>query len=109
MIASQLSGISPSRRGIMASPESLTGAILPRIDSIRSEILRLIHAVPFRRFALSMENGERALIEHPENIAFDPNTGGSDEFYVISGKLRLFSTFGAVSGVILGDRDGAAA
>jgi hypothetical protein len=82
---------------------------LPRVDSIRSEVQRLIRAVPFRRFTLSLENGEEALIEHPENIAFDPETGGSEDFYVISGRLRLFSTFGAVSGIMLTDRDGAAA
>jgi hypothetical protein len=82
---------------------------VPRTDSIRSEIQRLIRSVPFHRFALSLENGDRALIEHPENIAFDPEPGGSEDFYVISGKLRLFSTFSAVSSVALADRDGAAA
>ncbi len=82
---------------------------MPRIDSIRSEVQRLIRAIPFRRFTLSLENGEVALIEHPENIAFDPEPGGSEDFYVISGRLRLFSTFSAVSGVMLTDRDGAAA
>ena len=82
---------------------------MPRVDSIRSEIQRLIRSVPFRRFVLSLENGDRALIEHPENIAFDPEPNGSDEFYVISGRLRLFSTFGAVSGIALADRDGAVA
>ena len=49
------------------------------------------------------------LIEHPENIAFDPGTdgeGGSVDFYVISGALRLFSTFEAVSSVALLDRGG---
>jgi hypothetical protein len=49
------------------------------------------------------------LIEHPENIAFDPTPGGSDDFYVISGQLRLFSTFGSVSAIALADREGAAA
>jgi len=82
---------------------------LPRVDSIRSEVQRLIRAVPFRRFILSLENGEEAIIEHPENIAFDPEPGGSEDFYVISGRLRLFSTIGAVSGIKLTDRDGAAA
>jgi hypothetical protein len=82
---------------------------MPRTDSIRSEIQRLIRSVPFRRFALSLENGDRALIEHPENIAFDPEPGGSEDFYVIAGKLRLFSTFSAVSSIALADRDGAAA
>lgn len=47
------------------------------------------------------------VIDHPENIAFDPSSetgqGGSEEFYVISNKLRLFSTFGAVTSVGLVD------
>jgi hypothetical protein len=82
---------------------------MPRIESIRSEIQRLIRVVPFRKFVLSMENGERAVIEHPENIAFDPAPNGPDDFYVVTGKLRLVSTFGAVSGIIFADRDDVAA
>jgi hypothetical protein len=45
---------------------------MPRTEVIRSEVQRLIRAVPFRPFALNLENGDRALITHPENIAFDP-------------------------------------
>lgn len=82
---------------------------MPRIDSIRSEIQRLIRSAPFRKFVLNLENGDRVLIEHPENVAFDPEPGGSEDFYVIAGNLRLFSTFSAVSSVALADRDGAAA
>lgn len=82
---------------------------MPRSDSTRAELQRLIRAVPFRKFLLSLESGERALIEHPENIAFDPEPDGSEDFYVISGKLRLFSMFNAVSAIVLADRDGAAA
>ena len=33
----------------------------------------------------------------------------ADEFYVITGRLRLFSTFGAVSSIALADQEGAAA
>ncbi len=84
---------------------------MPRIEAIRTKIHRLMRAVPFRRFVLSLESGDRVLIEHPENIAFDPEPKGadSDEFYVITGRLRLFSTFGAVSSIALADQDGAAA
>jgi hypothetical protein len=83
---------------------------VPRVEAIRAEIQRLIRAVPFRRFVVNLENGDRVLIEHPENIAFDPDakTNGS-EFYVISGELRLFNTFAAVSSVALADVGGAAA
>ena len=43
-----------------------------RADAIRAEVIRMIHQAPFRRFVLSMENGDRVTIGHPENIAFDP-------------------------------------
>lgn len=57
-----------------------------------------------------LESGDRVVIEHPENIAFDPDPRGSgDEFYVITGRVRLFSTFGAVASIALADREGAAA
>ena len=84
---------------------------MPRVEAIRAEIHRLIRAVPFRKFLLILESGDRVLIEHPEGIAFDPEgkEPGSDEFYVITGRLRLFGAFGAVSSVALADRDGAAA
>jgi hypothetical protein len=80
---------------------------MPRVEAIRSEVQRLLRAVPFRPFALILENGERIIIGHPENIAFDPGEGegmGSEEFYVIANRLRLFSTFGAVTSVALVDR-----
>ncbi len=83
---------------------------MSRGDTIRAEIHRLMRAVPFRKFVVSLESGDRVLIDHPENVAFDPEAkDGSDEFYVITGRLRLFSTFGAVSSIALADREGAAA
>jgi hypothetical protein len=78
---------------------------MPQVDVIRSEIQRLLRAVPFHPFALSLEDGTRVLIEHPENIAFSPASeegkGGSEDFYVLSNQLRLYSTFGAVTSVAL--------
>jgi len=59
---------------------------------------------------LNLENGDRLTIEHPENIAFDPSSdngqGGSTDFYVISGRLRVFSTFESVTHVALADTEG---
>jgi hypothetical protein len=81
---------------------------MQRVDSIRSEVLKLMRSKPFRPFALLMENGERIMIGHPENIAFEPGTaegvGGSEDFYIISGGLRMFSTFSAVTSVVIVDR-----
>ena len=63
-------------------------------DVLQVEIRRLLRAVPFRPFVICLENGDRILIEHPENIAFDPGTNGSpgsSDFYVISRGLRLLA------------------
>lgn len=75
-----------------------------RTEVVRAEVQRLLKQVPFRPFVLSLENGDRIAIGHPENIAFDPGTngtGGSADFYLILGQLRLFSTFEAVASVSL--------
>jgi hypothetical protein len=80
---------------------------MPRVDSLRLEILKLMRAKPFRPFALMLENGERVMIGHPENIAFEPGSpdgvGGSEDFYVISGGIRMFSTFGAITSIAMLD------
>ena len=62
----------------------------------------MVHQAPFQPFILSLENGDRVSIGHPENIAFDPQ-GESPDFYVISGRVRLFSTFEAVTNVATAD------
>src|SRR5206468_515573 len=86
----------------------ISGGIMPRVDSIRSEILKLMRSRPFRPFVLLMEDGERIMIGHPENIAFEPGSaegvGGSEDFYVISGGLRMFSTFNAVTSIAMVDQ-----
>ena len=77
---------------------------MPRVDVIRSEVQRMLRSAPFQAFAITLENGDRVIIDHPENIAFDPGKNGSprsEEFYVITGQSRRFSTFGAVSSVAL--------
>jgi hypothetical protein len=72
-----------------------------RAVAVRAEVERLLHQVPYRPFLLALENGERVVIEHPENIAFDPGPTGSPNFYVLSGRLRLYSTFEGVSNVAM--------
>jgi hypothetical protein len=77
-----------------------------RTETIRAEIHRLTRQSPFRAFSLNMENGDRYIIDHPENIAFDPpneRTAGLPDFYVLTEQLRSFSTFDAVSSVALVD------
>ena len=73
-----------------------------RTESVRGEVQRLIHQRPFKPFVLNLENGDRVRIGHPENIAFDPGgdgAPGSDDFYVVSGRIRIHSVFEAVTSV----------
>jgi len=77
-----------------------------RIEVVRGEAQRLLRQAPFRPFALNLESGDRIVIEHPANIAFDPainGSRGSNDFYIISNQLRVFGTFEAVTSVALLD------
>jgi hypothetical protein len=76
-----------------------------QVELVRSELQRLLRRAPFRPFVISLSGGERAVIEHPENVAFDPRPGSSTDFYVLTGNLRLFSTFDAVSSLSNLSRD----
>ena len=48
-----------------------------RTEVIQTAVRTLLRQVRFRPFALNMENGDRIVIEQPENIAFDPGDNGS--------------------------------
>jgi hypothetical protein len=77
-----------------------------RTELIRDEVTRLIRQQPFRPFALNLENGDRIVIEHSDNIAFEPGNGngeGSRDFYVLSQRLRHYGPFEAVTSVSLID------
>ena len=67
---------------------------------MRAEIERLLTEVPFRPFVITLENRQRAAVEHPENVVFDYGDNGrpgSEDFYMRSGTQRLYSTFDAVT------------
>jgi hypothetical protein len=68
-----------------------------KAELARTELQRLIRRTPFSPFFLTLMGGERALIEHPENVAFDPRPGSPTDFYVITGGLRMVSSFEELS------------
>jgi hypothetical protein len=70
-----------------------------KTEHVRTELQRLLRQSPFHPFVLTFTGGERAIIEHPENLAFDPRPGASTDFYVLTGSLRLFSAFESVSSI----------
>lgn len=75
---------------------------MPRTETVRKQIQRLVRAVPFKKFVINLENGDRALVEHPENLAFDPKDKGGDALLIVAGKHFVMSTFDAVSGITVG-------
>ena len=70
-----------------------------KIELFRSELQRLLRQAPFEPFIMTFKGGERALIQHPENVAFDPTPGSRADLYVLTGGLRLYSTFEDVTGI----------
>lgn len=74
-----------------------------RMRTIRDEVRQMVRAVPFRPFMLLMENGERVPVANPENIALnagnEDGSGGSPFFDVIGERLRIASTFDAVTSI----------
>ncbi len=72
-----------------------------RGELIRAEVVNLVRTRPFQTFVLTFESGERAVIEHPEYLAFDPRPGSATDFFVRTGGLRMYSTFDAVTSIAL--------
>lgn len=68
-----------------------------RTELHREEVKRLMHTSPFRPFVLTLESGQTLVIEHPENVAFDPTVGGRSDLYVLGAKLRCYTTFDAIA------------
>ena len=58
---------------------------------------------PFRAFAINFENGDRVVVEHPENVAFDFRKNGQDDFVLRNDKLRYFATFSAITSLAILD------
>ena len=71
-----------------------------RAEDNRVALKKLVHQRPFVPFLISLDNGERFLIEHPENVAFDPNDNGWTRFSVIARDLIGLASLESVSAII---------
>ena len=54
-----------------------------------SEIVRLLKAVPFRPFLIVMDSGERLVIRHLENIAYDPERETANCYALSDGIMHI--------------------
>ena len=70
---------------------------MTRTDSTRADLIELRRRTPFTPFAINFENGDRAVVDHPENVAFDPTENGRDRLFIVSNKLVYYSSLSAVT------------
>lgn len=75
---------------------------MSRGEHVKLQVEDLLRQFPYRPFVLTFENGERVVIEHPENIATSPDEEAID-FYVRTGQVRLYSTFAAITFIGVAD------
>ncbi len=76
-----------------------------RTETIRNELIRMLRRQPYQPIEINIENGDRLIIEHPENISFnpepkDPKHPNANRFHVVNGDVLYVSTFDAVSSVV---------
>ena len=78
-----------------------------RADVVRNLLSDMLQRVPFEAFVLNLENGDRFVIEHPENVVYSfPANGEShdEELWVRSQRLRVGTTLDAVTSIGHPDR-----
>lgn len=61
-------------------------------DSVREELKQRVRARPFQRFVVTLDSGDKFVVEHPENMAFDPEPGGKPYVYIVSRGIVGFAT-----------------
>ena len=74
-----------------------------RVETNRAQMKHLYNCRPFQNFAINLENGDRVVVEHPENLAFDPNDGGRDGFILLTAQIRYYSTFSSITSLAVLD------
>lgn len=69
-------------------------------EETRDALYRRRHREPFQPFVISLANGDRFPIEHPENVAFDPSKNGGRRLSVVTSIHFCCSTLESVSSII---------
>lgn len=71
-----------------------------KAEAMRQQILDLLKKRPFEPFILTFDSGEKIIVEHPENMAYDPapkSSADTTRFSVVSSRINTFGTFDAIS------------
>ena len=63
-----------------------------RAEVFRLELTKVLRQQPFEKFLIAFDSGDKVIIEHPENVAFDPTPGSSYHLYVVGINARCHSS-----------------
>jgi hypothetical protein len=77
---------------------------MTRADATRTDLRAHLRRVPFQPFAINLESGDRIIIHHPENIAYDPTNNGSQRAAIVCGELGHYTNLSAITSISLIDR-----
>lgn len=56
---------------------------------MRTEVIRLLKAAQFRPFLIVMDSGQRVVIRHSENVAFDPVAETANCYALSDGVIHI--------------------
>ena len=71
-----------------------------RAEVFRLELTKVLRQQPFEKLLIAFDSGDKVIIEHPENVAFDPNENGRMRFSVVTRDLFCYATFESVSSIV---------
>jgi hypothetical protein len=54
---------------------------------------------PFHKFIIGFESGDRYEVRHPENLAFDPESGGNADVSILLQRVSVLTSLDAITGV----------
>ena len=70
---------------------------MTKVPAIRMQLTELVRMRPFRPFFVIFESGDRAMVVHPENVAFDPLPEGRDRIVIFAADLVHHGTLSAIT------------
>jgi hypothetical protein len=75
-----------------------------RAETFRYELKRLLRHQPFEKLIIAFDGGDKVIVEHPENVAFDPTPGSGHRVFIVGGSALRYSTLDAISTILQVDK-----
>ena len=76
-----------------------------RAELNRRYLLDKIEAVPFQKFTVGLESGDRYEVRHPASISFEPEAGGGSYVFLAVQKWYVQTSLDAITGIAFIDEE----